>query len=177
MKKIFGILFIVVVLIVAILATPSIVRGDALNECPDGWVAKYESSADGVIIDGKTVTFPQEVTFCVKAGSLANSGILTGTSYTVDFLNDGGQIPNISHVVIYSYSNTPTPTNTLTPDPTFTPTPTTVITETETPTATPVPTLPIPHCDDCDNVVQIMPTTGHGNFWHDLLYWLLELFK
>ena len=53
-----------------------------------------------VVVSGATVTFSQPVRFCVKAGT-SNSGEQTGTSYTVDFENTGGQFPDISHVVIY----------------------------------------------------------------------------
>jgi hypothetical protein len=49
------------------------------------------------------VTFSQPVSFCVKGGAANNSGYQSGTSYTVDFENDGGQIPDISHVVIYAF--------------------------------------------------------------------------
>jgi hypothetical protein len=38
--------------------------------------------------------------FCVKAGT-DNSGLETGSSFTVDWLNNGGQTPDISYVVVY----------------------------------------------------------------------------
>jgi hypothetical protein len=60
-----------------------------------------------VIVSGKTVSFvdadgnPLVVTFCVKA-STATSGSQQGSSYTVDFVNPGGKVPDISYVVVYS---------------------------------------------------------------------------
>jgi hypothetical protein len=38
--------------------------------------------------------------FCVKA-STGNSGLQTGSSYTVEWTNNGGQTPDISYVVVY----------------------------------------------------------------------------
>jgi len=80
-------------------------------QCPDGGTEfKTSGVYEGVTvtIDGKTVTFSQEVEFCVKAAD-GNSGVLTGASYTVDFLNNGNQFPDISHVVVYRVIPTPTP--------------------------------------------------------------------
>jgi hypothetical protein len=53
-----------------------------------------------VTVSGSTVTFSSEVEFCVKAGT-STSGVLVGDTYTVDFTNRGGKIPDISYVVIY----------------------------------------------------------------------------
>lgn len=60
------------------------------------------TTPDGVTVtvSGTSVTFSSPVTFCVKAGD-GISGVLTGSSYTVDFLNNGGQFPGISHLVVY----------------------------------------------------------------------------
>lgn len=66
----------------------------------------------GTLLDGKTIAFAvydtngaqvegAETVFCVKGGP-ANSGGVTGEQYTVDFLNRGGQRPDISNVVVYS---------------------------------------------------------------------------
>jgi hypothetical protein len=59
-----------------------------------------------VTVDGDTVSFedelgnPVEVVFCVKAGT-GESGELTGSSFSVSWLNGGGQTPDISYVVVY----------------------------------------------------------------------------
>jgi hypothetical protein len=53
-----------------------------------------------VTIDGPTVTFSEEVEFCVKAGP-EDSGVQVGTTFTVDWTVGSGQTPNISHVVVY----------------------------------------------------------------------------
>jgi hypothetical protein len=50
-----------------------------------------------------------------------NSGIKVGTGVTVDWQNGGGNIPDISYVVIYP-DGTPTPEPSLTPTLTATPT-------------------------------------------------------
>jgi len=111
MKKFLS-LAIVLVFVMAVFVP---VSAAAPNECPDGWLVKLD--ADGTVepadyvfpsgftweIVGKTVTFSQPVSFCVKGGAANNSGYQSGTSYTVDFENDGGQIPDISHVVIYAF--------------------------------------------------------------------------
>lgn len=68
------------------------------DQCPDGWASKIE--APNPIIHGPTVTFSQPMIFCVKAGE-KNSGIITGSTFTVTWLTDGGQTPDISHVVTY----------------------------------------------------------------------------
>lgn len=91
------------------------------------------------VIDGPTVTFEQVVTFCVKAGPYAGEKI-TGTTFTVDWLNKGDQTPNISYVVVYSIeggnpSSTPTPSPS--PSPSTTPTPSPSSTPTNTPTPDP----------------------------------------
>jgi hypothetical protein len=60
------------------------------------------TTTDGVEvdIDGATVTFSEEVSFCVKAGD-EDSGVLVGTSFTVNWTVGNNQTPNISHVVVY----------------------------------------------------------------------------
>jgi hypothetical protein len=111
MKKLFSI----AIVLVFVLAVFVPVSAASSNECPDGWLVKLE--ADGTVepadyvfpsgftweIVGKTVTFSQPVSFCVKGGSLENSGNQTGTYYEVDFLNNAGNNPDISHVVIYAF--------------------------------------------------------------------------
>lgn len=67
-----------------------------------------------VVISGRTVSFfdadgdPLVVTFCVKA-STATSGPQQGSSYTVDFVNPAGEIPEISYVVVSSVEQEPPP--------------------------------------------------------------------
>lgn len=112
------------------------------EHCPEGWVFKYEGEGnfqyDGITgtVSGPTVTFSQVVNFCVKASTQA-SGILSGDNFTVDWLNPGGEVPDISYIVIYEMA-----TQTPPPPPTSTSTPPTVP-PTETPTSTPTntPTL------------------------------------
>jgi len=93
----------------------------------DGTIVNFD-------IDGPTVTFtdsegdPLVVIFCVKAANLA-SGELTGSEFTVDWLNTGGQTPNISYIVVYGL-----------PDEEETPTPTPAETPAETPGETPAET-------------------------------------
>ncbi len=63
---------------------------------------------DGIVVTvaGPTVSFADElgnpivVEFCVKA-ALGNSGAQVGSSFTVDWLNNGGQVPDISYTVVY----------------------------------------------------------------------------
>lgn len=114
--------------------------------CPDGWTEKWEAPHPG--IDSETLTLEIERTFCVKA-ALNNSGIVTGTSFTVNWLNEGGQVPDISYAVFYDQGETPTesPTEESTEEPTI--------------TSTPVETLPPPpECTDCNQ--KIIPVTGEG---------------
>lgn len=67
-------------------------------------------SIDGLVVtvSGSTVSFadengdPVDVTFCVKA-STGQSGEMTGSSFTVTWLNRGGQTPAISYVVVYGF--------------------------------------------------------------------------
>lgn len=59
-----------------------------------------ESVGYTISADGRTVTFTQSVEFCIKA-SLANSGLLSGTTSTVDWLNPGDNVPGISYFVVY----------------------------------------------------------------------------
>jgi len=65
-------------------------------------------TVDGLVVtvDGPNVSFTDEagdpivVDFCVKAAD-GNSGVVTGSSFTVNWLNNGGQTPDISYVVVY----------------------------------------------------------------------------
>jgi len=101
-----------------------------VSHCPDGWTVKYQEPWT-INVKGATVEFANPKTFCVKAGT-KNSGIITGKKFTVNWTNNGGQVPDISYVVIYdgvptgtfTPTNTdeplPTPTDTLEPTPTNT---------------------------------------------------------
>ncbi len=116
-----------------IMAFAAPVAADAPNDCPDpeeGDFADGSTSAnetgqftiDDVTVyyvvsaDGETISFfsdadhedPISVEFCVKGGSADNSGVRTGSTYTVDFLNSGGQTPAISNFVVYGVSLTAT---------------------------------------------------------------------
>ena len=70
---------------------------------------------DGIVVTvaGPTVTFtdafgnPVDVDFCVKA-ALGNSGDQSGSSFTVDWTNNGGQIPDMSYTVVHGI-HTPDP--------------------------------------------------------------------
>lgn len=122
----------VLAMLMAFAAAP--VAADAPNDCPDpaaGDFADGSTSAgeEGsftiddttvhyvVSADGKTISFfadaahtdPIEVEFCVKGGSAENSGVQTGSTYTVDFENTGGQNPAISNFVVYSVVVPPPP--------------------------------------------------------------------
>lgn len=73
----------------------------------DGTMVWYEISGPDVwFFADEDMTEPLEVTFCVKAGT-DNSGELTGDSFTVDWLNNGGQTPDISYLVVYEVPTPP----------------------------------------------------------------------
>jgi hypothetical protein len=129
--KVVGVLAILAMLI-AFAAAP--VAADAPNDCPDpaeGDFADGSTDADeegSFVIDGTTVYYVVtdeghtisfyadeeheeaiEVEFCVKGGSAENSGIETGSTYTVDFFNGGDQHPAISNFVVYGLVEPPPP--------------------------------------------------------------------
>jgi hypothetical protein len=91
-------------------ATPALADQPPDLQCPAGGESVNPpggTTAGGVVvtISGASVTFSEEVSFCVKASN-ENSGILVGTSFTVNWdadgnPNNGVQIPNVSHVVVY----------------------------------------------------------------------------
>jgi hypothetical protein len=115
---------IVLLMVAAPSATYAVHEEQGLEEhCPDheGHPGKVQASGDPaaadqtivvdgqdvqVVIEGKTVEFfdengdPIVVEFCIKAADLAG-GKETGSSGTVDWVNHGGQIPDISYVVVY----------------------------------------------------------------------------
>lgn len=70
-------------------------------------------NVDGVVVtvDGPTVTFtdaygdPVVVDYCIKASTGVGSG--TGSQATVWWLNNGGQKPDISYVVVYGVDEEP----------------------------------------------------------------------
>lgn len=98
-------------------AGPALAQAEHCPGEPGGNEFKAESSTTFVIdgtevnvnIAGDTVTFTDEngdpisVSFCVKAGE-QSSGALTGTAFTVNWTNGGGQTPDISYVVVYEVS-------------------------------------------------------------------------
>ena len=129
--KIVGLLA-VLAMLMAFAAAP--VAADAPNDCPDPAAVDFADAStsageegsfaiDGTTVhyvvsaDGKTISFfadaahtdPIEVEFCVKGGSAENSGVQTGSTYTVDFENGGGQNPAISNFVVYSVVVPPPP--------------------------------------------------------------------
>ena len=59
-----------------------------------------------IVVDGPSVTFtdgegsPVTAEFCVKAAT-GISGTVSGSSFTVNWLNGGGQTPDISYVILY----------------------------------------------------------------------------
>ena len=108
----------ILAILAMMLAVAAPVAADAPNACPepaegdfkDGSTSANETgtfTVDGVEVtytvsaDGKTVTFSQAVSFCVKGGSDDNSGVISGTTFTVDFLNHGGNTPAISNFTVY----------------------------------------------------------------------------
>jgi hypothetical protein len=111
---------------VAFYATPAFAAEE--GNCPHG-DASFGSSGtwdpDGVpdsgdevtvTIASPNVTFSESVTFCVKAGNF-HSGVMTGSSFTVTWLNNGGQVPGISHDELYIQpGGTDTTTTTTTTD-------------------------------------------------------------
>jgi hypothetical protein len=139
---------------VAFYATPALAVES--GNCPHG-VATFDSSGtwdpDGVPASGDevtvtiaspTVTFSESVTFCVKAGNF-NSGVITGTTFTVTWDADGNpdngvQIPGISHVELYAQTTTTTTTTTTSGGPTTTTEGPTTTTEGPTTTSTGGPT-------------------------------------
>ena len=91
----------------------------ATTHCPDHTTeTKFEGAGtfqvDGITVTvmGRTVTFtdangdPVVVEFCVKAGP-SDSGVQTGSSFTVNWLNNGGNRPAISYVVFYGAEEPP----------------------------------------------------------------------
>jgi hypothetical protein len=90
--------------------TPALADQPPDLQCPSGGESVNPpggTTAGGVVvtISGASVTFSEEVSFCVKASN-ENSGILVGTAFTVNWdadgnPNNGVQIPNVSHVVVY----------------------------------------------------------------------------
>ncbi|HEX6330330.1 MAG TPA: hypothetical protein VF129_03460 [Actinomycetota bacterium] len=59
---------------------------------------------------------PVEVDFCVKAAG-SNSGVQTGSSFAVDWVNGGEQIPDNSYVVLFGDSGEEDPASDSEEDP------------------------------------------------------------
>jgi hypothetical protein len=112
MRKVMARALTLALLVGAVLVIPGAAAHSDTDQCPAGGTTFSSSGTfDGitVTISGPTVTFspvPTSIDFCVKAATTAKSldeGDLTaGGSFTVDWLNNGGQTPDISHIVIYS---------------------------------------------------------------------------
>ena len=172
---------IMVVLVFAMLITVvnSVQANGNVNDCAErAGSSKYEHDityAD-LVINGETVTFNSPAEFCVFGGDTNSDWKTTDEtlSYTVDFLNKGGQHPDISHVYVIwktpvPTETTPAPTET-TPAPTETtpaPTETLIVTETPIPTATIEP-LPIP--PESTSQVLIPVTGADRNPWYVTLW-------
>lgn len=113
------------------------VAADAPNDCPDPAAGDFADGSTGpaetgqftidgttvyyaVTNDGHTISFFSDaertdslvVELCVKGGSVANSGVIPRSTYTVDFDNSGGQFPQISNFVVYSVVEEPELTST-----------------------------------------------------------------
>jgi hypothetical protein len=89
------------VLSLAVLAVSPAVRADASTDhCPDHQsnTGKVEVGADF----GSSLTLPAGTVFCVKAGTGASGLIVSdGSTWTVNWVNKGGQTPAISYYIIY----------------------------------------------------------------------------
>jgi len=109
----------------------------AAGECPAGFADKVDTSDGSIVLEAGLIV-------CIKAGD-DNTGTFTtdGESTLAEYieasglLNNGGQVPNVSHYVVYDAEPTPTPTPVVTPTPDVTPTP--PPTPTPTPVVTPSP--------------------------------------
>lgn len=114
--------YVIALTIVLLLSLAAIVSVNASPPpdllCPDeGTGTKIEGASGSYTIDGVTITWGDKqvsvsggsVVFCVKAAT-SNSGKVTlndGETWTVNWLNQGGQVPDISHIVIYSVTPPP----------------------------------------------------------------------
>ena len=123
----------ILAILAMIMAFAAPVAADAPNDCPDPETGDFADPSTGpdeegsFTIDGTTVYYvvsdggqtisfysdldhedPISVQFCLKGGSAENSGVQTGSTFTVDFENSGGQNPGISNFVVYGIALTPT---------------------------------------------------------------------
>ena len=104
MKRIFPVLAVLGLLLAVLSFAPT---AAAAGECPAGYTSKVDTS-DGSIV------LAAGLTICIKAGD-DNTGTFTtdGTSTLADYieasglLNNGGQVPNVSHYVIYATPSAP----------------------------------------------------------------------
>jgi hypothetical protein len=84
----------------------------AAGECPAGFTDKVETSDGSIVLEAGLL-------ICIKAGE-DNTGTFTtdGESTLAEYIEasglvtEGGQVPNVSHYVIYGAEPTPTPTPT-----------------------------------------------------------------
>ena len=117
MKKIVVVLAVAVATL-AFYAAPALADQPPDLQCPSGGTT-YDSGSGSQTIDGVTITWGGtsvtvsggSATLCVKAAD-GNSGIITlndGESYDTSAIpNNGGQAPAISHIVVYSTTQTTT---------------------------------------------------------------------
>lgn len=84
----------------ALALSPAGRAGASTDHCPD-----YQSHPGKVEVGddfGSSLTLPAGTVFCVKAGT-GNSGLVVsdGSTWTVDWLNNGGETPAISYYIVY----------------------------------------------------------------------------
>ncbi len=100
------------------------------QHCPEGGT-KFDSGEGNEVIDGVVIDWSGhhvevsngEAEICVKAGTENSEKFWLSGGWDVDWTNDGGQIPDISYLVVYQVQcPTPEPTPTNTPEPSPTPT-------------------------------------------------------
>jgi hypothetical protein len=106
----------------AMVVTPAFAQSPSAGQCPSGGTqiggaTGSFTTADGVTISWNSTTVTVtggSADICVKAGNSSSGHVLLddGESYTVDFENNGGQFPAISHVELYSSTTTTTTTDT-----------------------------------------------------------------
>jgi hypothetical protein len=123
MKKVLVVLAAVFVTAV-MYATPAWAQSPSSGSCPAGGTQIGGATGSFTTGDGVTISWNSTTVtvtggsadICVKAGNSNSGHVLLddGESYTVDFENNGGQFPAISHVELYSSTQTTTTTTTTT---------------------------------------------------------------
>jgi LPXTG-motif cell wall-anchored protein len=139
-------------------------NAQATEHCPDHTTADKTEVFKGF---GPTITFEAGTEFCVKAGTQASGKLVSdGSPYTVTWLNQGGQTPDISYYVVYSVPPVTEPPVTEPPvteppvpeEPTVPETPE----QPEVPVAPEAPEAPAPPAPEA--APQSLPTTGSENW-------------